>query len=132
MKDSRPIAVFDGYWGPNWKVSFEYNLNSFFGPEIRSGWGSILQVSGTNKACNVVDAAACREDNRLCCSPGDRYPTFQTNQDGFIHLATQLGDLGNAFWNSPRGVVETGRWYRIELDQSLKNGQVSLIAKIFF
>ena len=50
MKDSRPIAVFDGYWGPNWKVSFEYNLNSFFGPEIRSGWGSILQVSGTNKA----------------------------------------------------------------------------------
>ena len=49
MKDSRPIAVFDGYWGPNWKVSFEYNLNSFFGPEIRSGWGSILQVSGPIK-----------------------------------------------------------------------------------
>ena len=62
----------------------------------------------------------------------DIHPTIQTNQDGFIHLATQLGDLGNAFWNSPRGVVETGRWYRIELDQSLKNEQVNLIAKISF
>ena len=130
------IGKFDGYWGPNWKVSFEYKLKSFSGPEIdKSGWGTIIQVSGTSLACNMMDPSACISDNRRCCSPGDRYPIVQTAR--FIHLATQSGDFGNAFWNSPEGVVEPNVWYRIELEQSLKeNGKVSLNAKckafIFF
>ena len=57
-----------------------------------------------------------------CCSIGDRYPAFLTNRNGFIHFATQIGDRGNAFWDSPQ--LPPRVWYGIEAEQRFKNGKV--------
>lgn len=96
-----PFTNLAGFWGPNWKVSFEVFINSFTGGDIApDGYANIFHITATGKEC---------------CSIGDRYPAFLLNKGGFLHFATQIGNNGNAYKNLN---LETKVWYRIEAEQS--------------
>ena len=103
-----PFTNRGGLWGPNWKVQFELFINSYTGGDLdRNGYANIFHITATGGEC---------------CAVGDRYPAFLINKRGFIHFATQIGDKGNAYWDSPN--LPPGVWYGIEAEQSFKNGKV--------
>jgi len=102
-----PFTNQGGLWGPSWKVSFELFINSYTRGYIApDGYANIFHITATGNEC---------------CSIGDRYPAFLTNRNGFIHFATQIGDRGNAFWDSPQ--LPPRVWYGIEAEQRFKNGK---------
>ena len=111
-----PFTNQGGLWGPSWKVSFELFINSYTRGHIApDGYANVFHITATGNEC---------------CSIGDRYPAFLTNRNGFIHFATQIGDRGNAFWDSPQ--LPPRVWYGIEAEQRFKNGKVGKIKEYLF
>ena len=100
-------------WGPNYKITFELNVESF--ANDGNLWGNIFRFTATD-----VD----------CCNVGDRIPALFTNSGDFLYLCTNIDDNGDKCVLSPVGVVETNTWYFIEYEQKFVEYQVR--RKIFF
>ena len=73
-------------WGPTFKVSVDIFINSFHGQNLKDGaWAEILRFTNTTN----------NRDNL-----GDRLPAVFTHKDGYIIVASQIGDNNNYYGNA--------------------------------
>ena len=94
-------------WGPNYKIKFELNIESF--ANGGNMWGNVFHFTATGKGC---------------CDIGDRVPALYTNSANFLYLCSNIGDNGDFCTQSPPNVVETNKWYTIEYEQKFEAYQV--------
>ena len=108
-------------WGPTFKVSLDFYINSFIvnGPPNHHGWAELLRFTSTHTS--------------HCCNIGDRIPAIFTNpgHGGYIYPTTQIEQNGDR-WKVVRGVngakkIEEKKWYKLELTQYKDNNKVTLI-----
>ena len=92
-------------WGPTFKVSLDFYINSFIvnGPPNHHGWAELLRFTSTHTS--------------HCCNIGDRIPAIFTNpgHGGYIHIGTQINQMGNKAKDLKD--IEEKKWYKLELTQ---------------
>ena len=91
-------------WGPFFRISFDLFITSF-GP---SEWASILSFKGNGGTNN-------------CCNNGDRVPIVQLHNNGQLFFINSVNGNGNAYFHT---AVDTGKWYKIEIEQTRIGGKV--------
>ena len=99
-------------WGPAYKVSLDIFINSFDGPNLAEGgwWAEILRFTNTtNNRGNL----------------GDRLPAVFTHKDGYIIVASQIGDNNNYFIG---GHIQLKKktWHKLEITQFSEDSKVFL------
>ena len=103
-------------WGPTFKVSVDIFINSFHGQNLKDGaWAEILRFTNTtNNRGNL----------------GDRLPAVFTHKDGYIIVASQIGDNNNYHIGGDSGpghiYLKENTWYKLEISQLSENSKVFL------
>ena len=92
-------------WGDQFDVSLELWIESFT-PSNSNGWSELLRFTATNKDMG---------------SAGDRIPAIFANDNGYIHVVSQIGTNANANKNIN---IKTKTWTKVEIKQYQENGKV--------
>ena len=93
-------------WGPTFKVSVDIFINSFHGKNLKDGaWAEILRFTNTTN----------NRDNL-----GDRLPAVFTHKDGYIIVASQIGDDNN-YLIGGHIHLKKKTWHKLEITQFSKN-----------
>ena len=99
-------------WGPAFKVSLDIFINSFDGQNLQHGvYAEVLRFTNTTNDC---------------CDLGDRIPSVFTHKDGYINVASQIGDNNNYYGNYGNGSLKEKTWYKLEIAQFSVNSKVFL------
>ena len=98
-------------WGPTFKVSVDIFINSFHGKNLKDGaWAEILRFTNTTN----------NRDNL-----GDRLPAVFTHKDGYIIVASQIGDNNN-YLIGGHIHLKKKTWHKLEITQFSQNSTVIL------
>ena len=91
-------------WGPNYKITFELNVESFAnGGNL---WGNIFRFTATD-----VD----------CCNVGDRIPALFTNSGDFLYLCTNIDDNGDKWCYHQSALLKLIHGTLLSMNKNLLN-----------
>ena len=93
-------------WGPTFCLTFDLYINSFDGSSLNHGYAELLRLTSTDADC---------------CGLGDRIPAIFAHKNGHLHIATQIGNTGNAVRDVS---LVKSKWHQLELVQYVESGKV--------
>ena len=96
-------------WGPYFNISFDMRV---FG--IREGWRGHTNVFSFKAT-----------DNN-CCSRGDRAPAVFLHKEGRLHIVNSVSGNGHHQFKSPTGGIQSGKWYKVFIQQVPQAGKVRM------
>ena len=92
--------------GPYFDVSLDIWVDNFQ-PNPNNDWSELIRFTATKLNC---------------CNPGDRIPSILINKAGLIHVASQVGTVGDYFTTVH---IKTKTWIKVEVKQYAQNGKVN-------
>ena len=92
--------------GPYFDVSLDIWVDNFQ-PNPKHDWSELIRFTATKVNC---------------CNPGDRIPSILINKAGLIHVASQVGTVGDYFTTVH---IKTKTWIKVEVKQYAQNGKVN-------
>ena len=117
-------------WGPTFKVSLDIFINSFDGLNLKHGvYAEVLRFTNTTDAMNTENLDP---DFQIL---GSRIPVVFTHKDGYIIVASQIGDNNNYHIGGDSGpghiYLKENTWYKLEISQLSENSKVFLLICLF-
>ena len=117
-------------WGPTFKVSLDIFINSFDGLNLKHGvYAEVMRFTNTTDAMNTENLDP---DFQIL---GSRIPVVFTHKDGYIIVASQIGDHNNYHIgigsNTGNIYLEEKTWYKLEISQLSENSKVFLFIYSF-
>ena len=115
-------------WGPAFKVSLDIFINSFDGQNLKHGvYAEVLRFS------NITDAKNTENDDYL--DLGSRIPVVFTHKNGYIIVASQIGDHNNEHIGGDSGpghiYLKEKTWYKLEIAQFSEDTKVFILIYLY-
>ena len=112
-------------WGPAFKVSLDIFINSFDGLNLKHGvYAEVLRFTNTTDAMNTENLDP---DFQIL---GSRIPVVFTHKDGYIIVASQIGDNNNYFIGG-HIPLKKKTWHKLEITQFSEDSKVFLFIYSF-